>query len=75
MGEQPYDTTLGAKVSQRMKKEIKDIAKERGHPNVSSFLREVFEKLISDDRSLKNASRARLTKDSDSDDEMPPALI
>jgi hypothetical protein len=74
-GEEPYDATLGAKVPRLMKKEIEDIAKERGHPTVSSFLREVFEKLISDDRSLKNVPRAKLTKDSDSDDGIPPALI
>jgi hypothetical protein len=74
-GGRSYDTTLGAKVSRRLKEEIEDIAKERGHPTVSSFLREVFEKLISDDRSLKNVPRAKLTKDSDSDDGIPPALI
>ena len=75
IGEEPFDATLGAKVSGRLKREIEDIAKEQGHPTVSSFLREVLERLISDDRCRKNASRPKLIKESASEGEMPPAMI
>jgi hypothetical protein len=73
--EEAFDATLGAKVSLRLKKEIEDIAKEQGHTTVSSFLREVLERLISDDRRLKNASRPKLITESASEGEMPPALL